>query len=76
MPREDLSIVQVGRKENAIPAAAPLLKTLDLRRQTAPTMAAFNNLVLGLLLPRGVTNLPDAQREFNADPKNGRGRDS
>ncbi len=32
-------------------------------------MATFNNLVLGLLLPRGVTNLPDARREFNADPK-------
>lgn len=39
------------------------------RRQVATTMAAFNNLVLGLLLPRGVTNLPDARREFGAEPK-------
>jgi len=39
------------------------------RRHTAPAMAAFNNLVLGLLLPRGVTNLPDARREFAAEPR-------
>ena len=37
------------------------------RPQAAPMMAAVNNLVLGLLLPRGVTNLPDARREFEAD---------
>ncbi len=39
------------------------------RGQAAPAMAALNNLVLGLLLPRGVTNLPDARREFDADPQ-------
>lgn len=39
------------------------------RGHAAPMMATINNLVLGLLLPRGVTNLPDARREFDADPK-------
>lgn len=39
------------------------------RGQAAPAIATFNNLVLGLLLPRGVTNLPDARREFDANPK-------
>ncbi len=32
-------------------------------------MATLNNLVLGLLLRRGVTNVPDARRDFEADPK-------
>ena len=35
----------------------------------AQAMAAINNLVLGLLLRRGVTNVPDARRDFEADPK-------
>jgi hypothetical protein len=39
------------------------------RRQAAPAMAAFSNPVLGLLLPRGATNLPVARREFDAAPK-------
>jgi predicted transposase YbfD/YdcC len=39
------------------------------RPQAAPAMAAINNLVLGLLLPRGVTKVPDARRQFNAVPK-------
>ncbi len=36
---------------------------------TAQAMAAINNLVLGLLLRRGVTNVPDARRDLEADPK-------
>lgn len=41
-----------------------------LRKDHAPqVMAAINNLVLGLLLRRGVKNVPDARREFDADPK-------
>jgi predicted transposase YbfD/YdcC len=40
-----------------------------LRIGHAPqVMAAINNLVLGLLLRRGVTNVPDARRDFEADP--------
>lgn len=39
------------------------------REQAAPAMAALNNLVVGLLLPRGVTNLPDARRELAAHLK-------
>jgi predicted transposase YbfD/YdcC len=35
----------------------------------APAMATINNLVLGLLLRREVTNVPDARRDFEADPK-------
>jgi predicted transposase YbfD/YdcC len=37
--------------------------------QAAHAMAAINNLVLGLLLRRGVTNVPDARRDYEADPK-------
>jgi predicted transposase YbfD/YdcC len=37
--------------------------------QAAPAMAALNNLVLGLLLPRGVANVPDVRREFDANPE-------
>jgi predicted transposase YbfD/YdcC len=41
-----------------------------LRREQAPeAMAGLNNLVLGLLLRRGVKNVPDARRDFAADPK-------
>ena len=36
---------------------------------TAQAMAAINNLVLGLLLRRGATNVPDARRNLEADPK-------
>ncbi|MGB8643816.1 MAG: hypothetical protein WCF84_01140 [Anaerolineae bacterium] len=36
---------------------------------TAQVMVAINNLVLGLLLRRGVTNIPDARRDWEADPK-------
>lgn len=32
-------------------------------------MAVINNLVLGLLLRRGVKNVSDARREFDANPK-------
>jgi predicted transposase YbfD/YdcC len=32
-------------------------------------MAVINNLVLGLLLRRGVKNVPDARRDYGADPK-------
>lgn len=39
------------------------------RGHAAEAMALFNNLVLGLLLRRRVTNVPDARREFAADPK-------
>jgi predicted transposase YbfD/YdcC len=35
----------------------------------AHAMAAINNLVLGLLLRRGVTNVPDARRRFAAFPE-------
>jgi predicted transposase YbfD/YdcC len=43
-----------------------------LRTGHAPQlMAAINNLVLGLLLRCGVTNVPDARRDFEADPKAG-----
>jgi predicted transposase YbfD/YdcC len=34
----------------------------------AHAMALINNLVLGLLLPRGVKNVPDARRRFAAHP--------
>jgi len=34
----------------------------------AQAMALINNLVLGLLLRRGVRNVPDARRDFAADP--------
>ncbi len=34
-------------------------------------MAALNNLVLGLLLRTGVTNVPDARREVEADLRSG-----
>ncbi len=34
----------------------------------AEAMAVINNLVLGLLLRRGVRNVPDARRDFDADP--------
>jgi predicted transposase YbfD/YdcC len=41
-----------------------------LRTGHAPqAMAALNNLILGLLLRRGVKNVPDARRDFDADPK-------
>ncbi len=40
-----------------------------LRTNHGPeAMAVINNLVLGLLLRRGVTNVPDARRNFDADP--------
>jgi hypothetical protein len=32
-------------------------------------MAVINNIILGVLLRRGVKNAPDARREFDADPK-------
>jgi hypothetical protein len=35
----------------------------------AQAIAAINNLILGLLLRGGVTNVPDARRDFEADPK-------
>jgi hypothetical protein len=34
-------------------------------------MATINNLVLGLLLGRGVTNVPDARRDIEANPQAG-----
>lgn len=34
----------------------------------AQAMALINNLVLGLLLRRGIRNVPDARRDFDADP--------
>lgn len=41
-----------------------------LRKGHAPeVMATINNLVLGLLLRRGVTNVPDVRRDLDADPK-------
>jgi predicted transposase YbfD/YdcC len=41
-----------------------------LRKGHAPeVMAAINNLVLGLLLRRGVKNVPDVRRDYDADPK-------
>lgn len=40
-----------------------------LRGAPAPeAMAVLNNLVLGLLARRGITMVPDAQREFDGDP--------
>jgi predicted transposase YbfD/YdcC len=40
-----------------------------LRREHAPeAMAVLNNLVLGLLLRRGVKVVPDARRDFDGDP--------
>ncbi len=39
------------------------------RGHGAEAMAVINNLVLGLLLRRGVKNVPDARRDFDADPK-------
>ena len=35
----------------------------------AQGMAVINNLILGLLLRRGVKNVPDARRDYAADPK-------
>lgn len=35
----------------------------------AEAMAVINNFVLGLLLRHGVKNVPDARRDFDADPK-------
>lgn len=35
----------------------------------AEAMAVLNNVILGLLLRRGVKNVPDARRDFDADPK-------
>ena len=35
----------------------------------AEAMAVINNIVLGLLLRRGVKNVPDARREYAANPK-------
>ncbi len=41
-----------------------------LRTGHAPeAMAVINNLVLGLLLRRGVKNVPDARRDYAADPQ-------
>lgn len=37
--------------------------------QAAEMMSLVNNVVLGLLLGRGVTNVPDARRDYAADPK-------
>ena len=37
--------------------------------QGAHVMAIINNLVLGLLLGQGVTNVPDARREYDAKPE-------
>jgi hypothetical protein len=43
-----------------------------LRTGHAPqVMAAINNLVLDLLLRRGVKNVPDARRDCEADPRAG-----
>lgn len=39
------------------------------RADAAQAMAAINNVILGLLLRRGVTNVPDVRRSFAADPK-------
>ncbi len=39
------------------------------RGHAAEAMAAINNLVLGLLLHRGVTNVAGARRDFDADPR-------
>ena len=39
------------------------------RGHAAEAMAVINNVVLGLLLRRGVKNVPDARRNFDADPK-------
>ena len=39
------------------------------RADAAEAMAAINNVILGLLLRRGVTNVPDVRRSFAADPK-------
>ncbi len=35
----------------------------------AQAMAVCNNLIVGLLLRRGVINMPDARREFAAEPR-------
>ena len=37
--------------------------------QAAEMMAHLNNVVLGLLLRRGVTNVPDARRDYADDPQ-------
>ncbi len=39
------------------------------RGHLAQVLAAINNLVVGLLLRRGITNVPDARRDFEAAPK-------
>ena len=38
-------------------------------RQAAHNMAILNNLVIGLCLSNGLTNLPSARRYFDAHPK-------
>jgi predicted transposase YbfD/YdcC len=35
----------------------------------AKAMVVLNNVILGLLLQRGVKNVPDARRDFDADPQ-------
>lgn len=41
-----------------------------LRTGHAPeAMAVINNILLGLLLRRGLKNVPDARRDYDADPK-------
>lgn len=40
-----------------------------LTGQGAHVMAIINNLVLGLLLRRGVVNVPDARRYYDANPE-------
>jgi predicted transposase YbfD/YdcC len=39
------------------------------RGHASEAMAAINNLVLGLLLRRGVTNVPDVLRDCDGDPR-------
>ncbi len=39
------------------------------RGHAAEAIAVINNVILGLLLRRGVKNVPDARRDFDADPK-------
>jgi hypothetical protein len=42
----------------------------QVRRGHAPkVLAALNNVVLGLLLRRGVTNVPKARRRYAAHPE-------
>jgi predicted transposase YbfD/YdcC len=37
--------------------------------QAAEVMAVINNIILGLLLRRGVKNVPDARRNYDAEPQ-------